>query len=376
MTHRRSPWCPPRRSRGPDLPRRWRAPACLVAVLAASQLGATDCNGGIIRDPGFDLWCGEALCAWKVEHGSVRRTATWHEADSGVELVDADTAIEQFTPVDHLDGTCIRFDLISDVAETAQAELAVDIYGDGAIERTFPIPTARWRPVSYAFAVKPPFTGIRFQIAKRGPGHAAVARMRATVSKDGCAGLPELDGGPAPLGALCGVAGDCASGICAINDFFATLRCSGCDPGHSTCGTGQACGFADPGPPERGVPIACVPAAARTTGEQCVTNAECASGTCVGRICSTCLAKVGCGAVACAQSYPVGPYLCGAGAHAAQRGAPCGRNEDCASGACAGPPRLQCTDGRACATDANCPVDENLVPGPCTMVGVQGGSCT
>ena len=352
-----------------------RAWSVIAAALAAGQLGATDCGGGITRDPGFDLWCGDQLCAWKIERGDVRRAATWHEADSGVELLDPDTAIEQFTPVNSKDGTCIRFDLISDVAETAQAELAIDIYGDGAVERTFEIPTAHWKPVSFAFAVKPPFTGIRFEIAKRGPGHAVVARMRAAVVKDGCDGVPELDGGPAPIAALCGVAGDCASGICVIADFVGTLRCTGCELSRQTCSAGQVCGYGEPGPPERAVPIVCVGAAARALGEQCLRDGECASGVCSSFVCSTCRPNTMCGATACQQAYDHGPYLCGAGQHLAPHGAPCAVDADCASSACNGPPRHQCLDGRSCATDANCPVDPNLIPGPCTQVGIQGGSC-
>src|SRR5215468_984946 len=144
----------PAPARLPRLLPSWRAASTAAIVAAAAgQLGATDCGGGITRDPGFDLWCGDALCAWKVERGDVRRVPTWHEADSGVKLVDPGTAIEQFTPVTSGDGTCIRFDLISNADETAQAELAVDIYGDGAVERTFEIPTAPWHPVSYEFAV-------------------------------------------------------------------------------------------------------------------------------------------------------------------------------------------------------------------------------
>jgi hypothetical protein len=350
----------------------WRLP---VLALAVSQLGATDC-GTVTRDPGFDLWCGELLCAWKLERGDIRRVPTWHTADSGVELLDASTAIEQFTPVDSRDGTCIRFDLIADIDETAQAALGVDVYGDGSIERTFEIPTAHWKSVSYRFAVRPPFTGIRFEIAKLGPGHAVVARMRASVVQDGCDGVPELAGGPAPLGALCTASSDCASAICTSFDIGLPLRCAACNPFRPACSAGQVCGYADPGPPERTVPLACVAAGARVLGEQCLRDPECATGICASNVCSTCRPAAGCGATACLQDYDRGPYLCGGGQHLAPRGAPCAGNADCASGACSGPDRRQCLDGRACATDANCPVDAALIPGPCSTVGVQGGSCS
>jgi hypothetical protein len=351
-------------------------PSCIVFVAAASQLGASECGGGITRDPGFDLWCGDSLCAWKLERGAVRRVPTWHTADSGVELVDEGTAIEQFTPVDSSDGTCLRFELIADVAETAQVELGVDIYGDGSIERSFPIPTAPWKPVSFAFAVRPPFTGIRFDIAKHGPGHAVVARMRAFVEKAGCDGVAELTGGPAPLGALCTAATDCASAICTPGGILARgSRCAGCDPTKATCGAAEVCGLTEPGPAERAVPIACVAASVRELGEQCLTGGECATGVCNFGVCSTCYMDATCGGTSCLQAYDHGPFVCGAGARLGKRGAPCAGNADCVSSTCSGAVRRQCLDGRACATDANCPVDPNLMPGPCSAVGVQGGSC-
>jgi hypothetical protein len=123
------------------------------------------------------------------------------------------------------------------------------------------------------------------------------------------------------------------------------------------------------------VPIACVPAAARALGEQCLIPAECASGICNAGACSACQRDTDCGGTACKRAYDLGPSLCAPGQHGAARGAPCATDADCASGACSGPVRRQCTDGRACLTDASCPVDGDLVPGACTPVGVQGGSC-
>ena len=47
----------------------------LFLAVVASQMGATKC-GQVLRDPGFDLWCGDELCAWKLERGEVKRVAT------------------------------------------------------------------------------------------------------------------------------------------------------------------------------------------------------------------------------------------------------------------------------------------------------------
>src|SRR5688572_1125478 len=77
----------------------------IVVLAAASQLGATEC-GQVLRDPGFDLWCGEELCAWKLTAGDIRKVPTWHEGDAGVELVGTHAAIQQLSPVDSGDGHC------------------------------------------------------------------------------------------------------------------------------------------------------------------------------------------------------------------------------------------------------------------------------
>lgn len=350
-----------------------RARRFILLAGVALQIGATDCGDGIIRDPGFDLWCGDSLCAWKLERGDVRRVATWHEADAGVELVESDTAIEQFTSVDSYERTCIRFEMVADVEDTSQVEVGIDVFGDGSIERSFPVPTSHWRAVSFLFAVEGPFTGIRFELAKHGSGRAVLARIRARVV-DFCNGVAAISGGPAPLGALCHAADDCASSLCAAVNLF-EQRCAACDPDQASCGAGQVCGLTEPGPPERAVPIACVPAAARQLGEQCVRDGECTGGICQSGVCSACRADADCSAAACLPAYEEGPFLCGPSQRVAVPGAPCASDNDCASGRCIGTPRAQCPDGRTCATEANCPVDFSLKPGPCLPVGVQGGTC-
>src|SRR5688572_3846364 len=105
-----------------------RKSSFLFVVVVASQMGATKC-GQVLRDPGFDLWCGDQLCAWKLERGEVKRVATWHEGDAGVELVGPDVAIAQLTPVNSGDDTCIQFNLVANVDENAEVYLNVDEIG-------------------------------------------------------------------------------------------------------------------------------------------------------------------------------------------------------------------------------------------------------
>ena len=343
---------------------------CFI-VVAATQVGATDC-GQVLRDPGFDLWCGDQLCTWKIVRGDVRRVATWHDGDSGVELLGADAAIAQLAPVNDSDGTCIQFDLVADVSVDAEARLGIDVYGDGSIERSELIPAARWKPLSYKIRLAAPFTGIRFELSKQGSGSAKFANIGAEIVRD-CEGLPEIDGGPAPLGARCLDNASCESGLCALTGF--ELRCVGCSTS-SSCGEGEVCGLGEPISPVLDVPVQCVPAGADAIGEQCWRDDECASGICFSYACSTCATSTPCAAgETCAPAWPNGPFVCSPGAGLRATGETCTQDADCTSGRCTGEVREACPDNRACGNDANCPVEEGLVPGACTAVGIQGGYC-
>ena len=356
-------------------------------VVASTQLGATNC-GQVTRDPGFDLWCGNELCVWKVVRGDVRRVATWHDGDSGVELLGSDTAISQLTPVNSIDGTCIRFDLVANVAETAEVDLNIDVEGDGTVDKQERVPTASWKPVSFRIFVKAPYDGIRFELAKHGTGTAILARINAELADD-CEGLAPIAASQRPDGASCGAPEDCASGTCAQLTIFGAppgstdgLTCSRCSAG--TCGAGETCGYADPLSPVLGGYGDCIPLGSRELGERCVANEECGSGICDVGTCSACVAGTACAnGGTCNPSWyadnlfglPPGPAVCAPGAQQGATGDACGRDGDCASGRCAGSERKQCSDGRPCFDRDNCPIESSLEPGECTTVGVQGGSC-
>lgn len=157
-----------------------------ILIAAALQIGADDggCGGGpILRDPGFDLWCGDRLCAWDVVRGDVRRVGTWHEADAGVEFVGDDAAIEQVSS--GYAGSCIKFSLIANVSSTADVFLDVDVAADGTVDHHERIPTSSWKPIEFhLFIEQPVYQGIRFELTKQGPGEAVLAQIGAEPSTD------------------------------------------------------------------------------------------------------------------------------------------------------------------------------------------------
>src|SRR5262249_13749440 len=115
-----------------------------------------------------------------------------------------------------------------------------------------------------------------------------------------------------------------------------------------------------------------------------IVDDECATAECTNFVCSTCGNTLACPTgEACVSGWAVAgnhaPGVCAAGQHHRTSGEPCASDDDCASSTCAGLERKQCDDGRTCATAADCPFipgDANgLKNGPCTTVGIQGGTC-
>jgi hypothetical protein len=356
-------------------------------LAAITQLGATDC-GDIIKDPGFDLWCGEQLCTWKLERGEIAQVSTWHDGDDGVELVGADTAISQLAPVNSDDGHCIEFELIADVDAGVDVRFQVDVFGDGSIDLDELIPAADWQPLVYRFDIDGWFDGVKFWIVKGATsGRAVVAQLAARICGDDETGSQTITGLPAPLGARCDEPSDCASGLCEQFEggFPPPATCGACEVGAACPAAGDVCGLAPPALYTLAASTACVAEASKPLGAQCGVNAECADGLCVFGVCSSCF-DASCGAgVACGPSvevprpdivaaYPA-PFVCAPGGGAGGAGEPCSAAADCASGTCDGAPRLVCTDGRACATDADCPAAGGLDHGTCATVGVLGGTC-
>ncbi len=157
--------------------------ALLFAAAALTSTGATDC-GTIISDPGFDLWCGPSLCDWQVEAGEIRKISTWHEADSGVELLGPEAKISQLTPVNDRDGTCVRFEMVADLDDSVDLRLQMDVWGDGTYEYDERIPASDWRKLSYLVRMPEVYSNVRFRLYKRGSGRTNLANIGAEIADD------------------------------------------------------------------------------------------------------------------------------------------------------------------------------------------------
>lgn len=354
-----------------------------LILLAAAFVFLPGYNGcePVLQNNGFDLWCGDTLCYWQVEKGSVDRVPTWHNGDYGVELEGGDTAISQLRDISASNIQCLRFDLVAKIEETADVTLELDFYGDGTVDVSKPIPASDWAKVSYLLPMPPSYEGILFRVHKRGSGRVVLAQIYAEESTDCTGAGPTLTS--RPLGASCDDGGQCASASCELTQYGSTVASCGECQGDVDCDPGQACGiefasrvldnYRGCGAPGR-----------HGLGERCFSGDECATGICAGNACSACRGGTTCASGAtCARSDRQGtdaelaawwarPYQCGPDAGGALSGDPCLVDGDCASGSCDGAGDLDVCeiDGRPCAMDTDCP--DGLA---CRTIGTTGGTC-
>ena len=150
--------------------------ALLVSLMMClASLAA--CETDLIDDPGFQLWCGEELCAWELEEGEIRKVPTWHTHDYGVDLVGAPVLLSQAAL---RSASCVRIEVTSRVEEDAMVTVEVDADGDGDVDRTVPVGSSE-RFVSRVHDVELDVSidGV-FYLRKSAQGEAVVARLRVS----------------------------------------------------------------------------------------------------------------------------------------------------------------------------------------------------
>lgn len=370
-----------------------------LSVVYVTQSGYDACSGDLLHDSGFDMWCGERLCSWKVERGEALQAPTWHASDLGVDLVGDDVLLTQRADIDERIAPCVRFELVADIAEDAVVNLGMDLLGDGEVDYERQLPTSSWASLVYLVRMPSRYQGIVFRLEKSG-GHAVLAQIRArTVTLEECEGAVAIEDVPVPLGGNCwSLEPDepftpldevCASGQCVPGQPGSLQAlCAGCED-DAGCGDGEVCGVEATLSPFVDPYRTCIAAASRALGQLCQVDGECATGTCCGGVCSTCCAADGRG---CAEGRTCGaaivdgearmPDQCDPGGGRGGPGEACLADADCESGVCAGGAALRVcpVDGRQCSADDDCPpsgTDQvaGREIGVCTSIGTAGGSC-
>lgn len=371
-------------------------PAMILALLPVALVGLCgfdSCSPPLLRNPGFDIWCGERLCGWEVEVGDIARVPTWHERDYGVELIGDPVVLSQRVDLTPADATCYVFDLVADADERADLVLSIDFDDDAEPEYVHPVPAMRWQHVHYDLSTPDWFDGVRFTITKTGPGRAVLAQIRAERGEPGvdCT-APGPPSRLRPDGKNCVRAGECASGICAPISIVASLEslrvaqgiCGPCEQ-DSDCPAGQACGV-EPSPDEWLQP-GCGSQGRHALGEMCLADEACATGVCCQGQCAECCPDgPGCpvgqvcarrNAVDVGESYLIFPLMCAGGQGLRAAGEACLRDDDCESGSCASEQPLQICDpgGERCGADEECPLAAWFGLGGCVALGRENGVC-
>jgi hypothetical protein len=259
----------------------------IFAAILAVMCMAPGCSGDALEDSTFRLWCGEALCSWKLDTGHVQRAPTWHQDDYGVELVDAPTVISQKTT----EGTdCMKFSAVGDVEAAADAKIGIDFDEDGASDYEQPIAETHWQSFSTQIYLPQSFgRRFRFIIQKNGAGRAVLAEIRLQ-NVESCSGS-RIEVRDLATGDACTADTQCTSGICCgvDSDQIGMVRlagaCSQCCDARGCAANVRCAPHADIHAPigVGHVPWQCAPGEGKgAAGDPCVEASDCASQACDG----------------------------------------------------------------------------------------------
>lgn len=205
------------------------------SALALAVLGVLASGCPLDDDPGFDDWCGDRLCRWEVDQGSIQKAPTWHERDLGVELVGADVVLRQIDAVDSV--ACLEFKVMADIDPAASVFLEMDFQSDGTTDYRERIPSASWKPLSFLVSAPTWYQGVTLTIRKESEGRAVLARLEMS-SATGCTGAP-IPLQDRPAGAWCETTSQCASGLsCAAANICAQTFAACATDGDCAAGTG------------------------------------------------------------------------------------------------------------------------------------------
>jgi hypothetical protein len=320
------------------------------------------CGESLIKDPSFNLWCGNALCAPWEASGAVSRAPTWHRSDYGVQLGD-DAMLSQLSTHDKVE--CIEFEVIADVVASAGVLLEMDFDDDGSAEYSQMIPENHWTKLTFTAHTQPGYKSVRFILRKTGHGRAVLAQIKAVEGFD-CSGsvLPATH---RPNGMACTGDAQCEGGACEERGDVLALddhrkACGECGA-RKSCADDMRCGAALS---EQGVYPACVPQE-QDIGGLCASDEECASQHCVSTLswatttCGECARDEDCPPAQVCGSEVLNRRLVRVCRKPGQSALAtlCAEDAECTSGICAKAVCSECDETRPCSDQSKCETYRN-----------------
>jgi hypothetical protein len=151
--------------------------AALSAVWLAGGCAVSG-NSDLVKDPSSLLaWCGEELCGWKVEEGSVEQVTTWHEEEFGAALEGDLTALSyEWTPP-QTDARCFEVTLTSRRMSFPQLEVSLEPADEELQGLVWSVPHADYMLGMHIFELDSPPQALRIRVTKRGGGEAVLALL-------------------------------------------------------------------------------------------------------------------------------------------------------------------------------------------------------
>ncbi len=276
----------------------WKTLAAKVTLVGcAVACMAPGCNGDVLNDSTFRLWCGDSLCAWNLDAGHVKQTSTWHADDYGVELLDTPTQISQDT---REASDCMEFSAVADVDAAAGTRVQVDFNLDGVPDFDEAIAETHWGRARLLIHAPDHFNDygdrVRVILRKNGVGRAVLAEIRLQRVETCTGGRTTLR--HVAVGESCVSPAECESSVCC-----GSICSTCCATGPNACTGGDACGrprvvapTPSPGGELAAVPSLCGPGLSHgAAGAPCINANDCASNACEGATPeSECFGDAGC----------------------------------------------------------------------------------
>lgn len=366
--------------------RRLVRPVALVGLLSCG-------TSQILRNGGFDLWCGEDLCSWEVEEGWVEKVPTWHEQEYGVAMRGDRTVLSQLLDLSSQPhDRCVELAVTHLGGARDGLEVTLDLMDDGTDELVWEVPPSNYDRQARLFLLPSWFERPRLRITKQ-RGQVVLGHAEMFLTNDGGCYGDQLVLQDRPDGVPCESASDCRAEHCVrsvdtweqtpLSELVDHVRvCAECSD-DADCAGSEVCGASPEPDPRMEVPRDCVPEASKALGELCAVDGECGTGVCCGGTCAECCAERPCtdGSICEPRSAEPerlpGPPMCLG--EPRPQGAACLVDDDCASGACDHSSELRVCelDGRRCETDDDCrqTVLGEALESACVRLGALGGVC-